>query len=184
MTSPYREGSLFLPCPRCGDMLDRVFEGVAVCPRCQGAWIAQAALDTAFGNPRWPPGQSMWWQDALECPECASTGTKSKMSARSSNEVIVDACATHGVWLDRGELGRLMSLTTDADELLELRRRIAAVGDPDGLRQRRQAWRAELEAQRRDAAEFRAQNAKRQVPEDNGPVKAQLVENPDDAGSD
>lgn len=157
MTSPYREGSLFLQCPRCAEMLDRAFEGVAVCPRCQGAWIAQATLDTAFGNPRWPPGQNVWWQDELECPECAASGTKSMMSARSSNEVMVDACATHGVWLDRGELGRLMSLATDADELLELRRKIAAVADPDGLRQRRQAWRAEIEARRREADQFRAE---------------------------
>jgi Zn-finger nucleic acid-binding protein len=150
VTSPYREAPQYLQCPRCSEALDRAFTGVAVCPRCQGAWIEQATLDTAFGNPRWPPGQDVWWQDDLECPECAAVGARSKLSARSSNGVMVDACSAHGVWLDRGELGRLMSLATDADELLELRRRIAAVADPDGLRRRRQAWRAEIEAQRRD----------------------------------
>ena len=158
MTSPYREAPQALQCPRCADRLDRLHEGIAVCPRCQGAWIGQAALDTAFGNPRWPSGQSVWWQDELPCPECGAAGRKSKMSARSSNEVVVDACPIHGLWLDRGELGRLMSLATDADELLELRRRIAAVADPDGLRQRRQSFRAELEASRRAADEFRARH--------------------------
>jgi len=150
VSSPYREAPLLLPCPRCSEMLDRAFEGVAVCPRCQGAWIGQATLDTAFGNPRWPPGQEMWWQDPLACPECAA-----QLSPRNSNGVMVDTCVSHGVWLDRGELGRLMSLATGADELLALRKKIAAVADPEGLRQRRQAWRAEIEAQRSGA--FRAQ---------------------------
>ncbi len=166
MTSPYREAPQFLQCPRCGEVLDRLYEGVSVCPRCQGAWIVQATLDTAFGNPRWPPGQGMWWQDELDCPECAAAGRRSKMSARSSNEVVVDACAIHGLWLDRGELGRLMSLATDADELLELRRRIADVADPDGLRRRRQSFRAELEASRRKADEFRAQHTAAADPEE------------------
>lgn len=152
MTSPFREAPQFLQCPRCSEMLDRAFDGVAVCPRCQGAWIGQATLDTAFGNPRWPPGESTWWNDELACPEC-----KLRLSARNSNDVMVDACAAHGVWLDRGELRRLMSLASSADELLALRRRIAAVPDPDGLRQRRQDWRAELEARRREAEEFRGE---------------------------
>ncbi len=157
MTSPYREAPQFLLCPRCAEMLDRAFEGVAVCPRCQGAWIGQATLDTAFDNPRWPPGQSMWWADQLECPECAVAGASSKLSARSSAGVMVDACSTHGLWLDRGELGRLMSLPSEADELPELRRRIAAVADPEGLRRRREKLRAEIEAQRRQADAFRAE---------------------------
>lgn len=156
MTSPYREAPQFLLCPRCQEMLDRAFRGVAVCSRCQGAWISQATLDTAFGNPRWPPGHAMWWHDALECPECVAAGGRTKLSARSSNGVMVDACATHGVWLDRGELGRLMSPDEPVDELAELRRRIAAVSDPDGLLERRQAWRAEIEARRREAEAFRA----------------------------
>lgn len=157
MSAPYREAPQFLQCPRCSEMLDRAFTGVAVCPRCQGAWIGQATLDTAFGNPRWPPGEAVWWQDELPCPECTGAGAGGKLAARSSNGVMVDACAAHGVWLDRGELGRLMSLATDADELLELRRRIAAVADPEGLRQRRQDWRAEIEARRREAEAFRAE---------------------------
>ncbi len=157
MTSPYREAARYLHCPRCSERLDHVLDGVAACPRCQGAWIAQATLDTAFGNPRWPAGQRMWWHDELECPECAASGTTTKLAARSSNEVMVDACAAHGVWLDRGELGRLMSLSAGADELAELRRKVAAVADPEGLRQRRAAWREELEARRREADEFRAE---------------------------
>lgn len=156
MTSPYREAPQLLLCPRCGEVLDRVFAGVAACPRCQGAWIGQATLDTAFGNPRWPQGQNMWWHNALECPECACEGIVRKMDARSSNEVMVDCCPSHGLWLDHGELGRLMGLDRGADELLELQKRVTAISpDPDDLAQRRLAWRSELDVRRRAAAEFR-----------------------------
>ncbi len=156
MTSPYREAPQLLLCPRCGEVLDRVFAGVAACPRCQGAWIGQATLDTAFGNPRWPQGQNMWWHNALDCPECACEGTVRKMEARSSNEVLVDCCPSHGLWLDHGELGRLMGLDRGADELLELQKRVTAISpDPDDLAQRRLAWRSELDVRRRAAAEFR-----------------------------
>src|SRR4051812_30256110 len=81
VSAPYREAPQVLVCPRCGEMLDKVFSGVAACPGCQGAWIAQATLDTAFGNPRWPPGQNMWWHATLECPECACDGSVVKMDA-------------------------------------------------------------------------------------------------------
>jgi Zn-finger nucleic acid-binding protein len=157
MTSPYRTTPQFLSCPRCREMLDRVFDGVWSCARCSGAWISQATLDVAFGNPRWPPGHNMASQDELECPECSAAGTSSKLGARSSNEVLVDTCPRHGVWLDRGELGRLMSLSSGANELFELQGKIAAASpNPEALQQRRQAWRAELDARRREAEEFRA----------------------------
>jgi Zn-finger nucleic acid-binding protein len=157
VTSPYRTAPQFLPCPRCGEMLDRVFDGVWSCPRCWGAWISQATLDVAFGNPRWPPGHSTLSHDELACPECSAAGTSSKLIARSSNEVLVDACPRHGVWLDRGELGRLMNLSSGANELYELQGKVASSSpNPEALQQRRQAWRAELEARRREAEEFRA----------------------------
>jgi Zn-finger nucleic acid-binding protein len=134
-----------------------VFAGVSACPRCQGAWIAEATLDTAFGNPRWPPGQNMWWHAELECPECACEGLIKKMDARSASEVMVDVCPSHGLWLDQGELGRLMGLEDHVDELLELQKRVSAVApDPDELAQRRLAWRSELDVRRRAASEFRA----------------------------
>jgi Zn-finger nucleic acid-binding protein len=157
VSSPYRESPLLLLCPRCGDVLDRVFAGVAACPRCQGAWINQSTLDTAFGNPRWPQGQNLWWHAELECPECATEGTKTKMDARSANEVMVDLCPSHGLWLDQGELGRLMGLAEGSDELLELQKRVTAIApDPDELASRRVAWRTELDVRRRAASEFRS----------------------------
>lgn len=153
---PYREGPPLLLCPRCGEVLDRVFGGVSACPRCQGAWVTQATLDAAFGNPRWPAGQNLWWHQSLDCPECAMEGAVSTMAARRSDVVMVDVCPSHGLWLDAGELARLMKLEDGSDELLELRKRVSAVSpDPDELSQRRLAWRSELDARRRAAQEFR-----------------------------
>ena len=156
MTSPYREAPQLLLCPRCAEALDRVFGGVAVCVGCQGAWISQNALDVAFGNPRWPAGQNMWWHAALDCPECKTANVTTRMDARSADGIMVDVCASHGVWLDHGELARLMKLEKGADELLALQRKVNAVPDPDGLAQRRLKWRTELEKRRRQTSEFRA----------------------------
>jgi Zn-finger nucleic acid-binding protein len=78
------------------------------------------------------------------------------MDARSADGIMVDLCPSHGVWLDHGELARLMKLEAGADELLALQRKVNAVPDPDGLAQRRLKWRTELDKRRRQTAEFRA----------------------------
>jgi Zn-finger nucleic acid-binding protein len=135
-------------------VLDHAFEGVSSCLRCEGLWIAPATLDAAFGNPRWPLGNAMWWRNSVECPECTFEGKATVMAARMSNDVIVDQCADHGLWLDRGELGRLMGVA--ANELVALRERLAATApDLDQLVARRQKWRADLETRRRATLEYR-----------------------------
>ena len=70
--APFRERPSVLLCPRCGEMLERVFDAVRTCLRCEGVWIATVTLERAFGDPKWPRGSSMWWRNALECPECAA----------------------------------------------------------------------------------------------------------------
>jgi Zn-finger nucleic acid-binding protein len=154
MGSPYRERPRFLLCPRCGEALDRVFEGVSSCLRCEGLWIAPATLDAAFGDPRWPGGNALWWRNSLECPECAFEGKATLMVARLSSDVLVDQCAEHGVWLDRGELGRLMGGA--ADELAALRDRLAvAAPELDQLVARRETWRADVDVRRKAAHGYR-----------------------------
>jgi Zn-finger nucleic acid-binding protein len=154
MGSPYRERPRYLVCPRCGEMLDRAFEGVSTCPRCEGLWIGPATLDAAFGNPRWPGGQALWWRNAIDCPECAFEGKQTLMSARMSSDVIVDQCGEHGVWLDRGELGRLMGGAVD--ELEALRERLAVMApDLEQLVSRREQWRADIETRRKAALDYR-----------------------------
>jgi Zn-finger nucleic acid-binding protein len=123
MGSPYREPPRALSCPRCGDVLERALDGVSTCLCCRGLWIAPPVLDAAFGNSRWPLGQPLWWRTAIACPACALEGQQTSMAARMSDDVIVDHCATHGVWLDRGELRRLTG--GDDDELATLRALLA-----------------------------------------------------------
>jgi Zn-finger nucleic acid-binding protein len=135
-------------------MLDRAFEGVSSCLRCEGLWIAPATLDAAFGNPRWPGGTTLWWRNSVECPECAFEGKTTLMAARMSNDVLVDQCPEHGVWLDRGELGRLMGGA--ADELGALRDRLAVMApDLEQLVARREKWRADIEIRRKAALDYR-----------------------------
>jgi Zn-finger nucleic acid-binding protein len=148
MGSPYRELPRYLLCPRCGETLSQVLEGVSSCLRCEGLWIAQGTLDVAFGDPQWPGGQVQWWRSSLDCPECTSDGHQTLMTARMSRDVLVDHCSEHGVWLDRGELGRLMGTTSN--ELAVLRERLAlASPDLKQLTVRRDRWRADLETRRR-----------------------------------
>ncbi len=159
--SPFRERPKFLLCPRCGEMLDRAFDAVLVCLRCEGVWIAPVSLEKAFGSPKWPVAQSMWWRNSLECPECAAQGVAMVMDAAMSGHVLIDRCTSHGVWLDRGELGRLMGGATDDDagddDLEALRGKLAAVdADLEGLIGRREAWRADVDARRRAASEYRS----------------------------
>lgn len=135
-------------------MLDRAFEGVSSCLRCEGLWIAPATLDAAFGNPRWPPGHTLWWRNSVECPECAFEGKSTLMAARMSNDVLVDQCPEHGVWLDRGELGRLMGVASD--ELAAIRDRLAVMApDLEQLVARREKWRADIDVRRRAALDYR-----------------------------
>lgn len=154
MGAPYRERPRFLLCPRCGEMLDHAFEGVSSCLRCEGLWIAPATLDSAFGDPLWPPGQTLWWRNSIECPDCAFDGVQTAMAARRSSDVIVDHCPSHGIWLDRGELGRLMSVPDD--DLAALRARLAAIApDLDELVARREKWRIDVEMRRKAALDYR-----------------------------
>jgi Zn-finger nucleic acid-binding protein len=135
-------------------MLDLAFEGVSSCLRCEGLWIAPATLDAAFGSPEWPPGQTLWWRNSIECPECAFDGAATLMTARMSSDIIVDQCQQHGVWLDRGELGRLMG--TPADELEALRTRLLAIApDLEQLVVRREKWRVDVEIRRKAALDYR-----------------------------
>jgi Zn-finger nucleic acid-binding protein len=139
-------------------MLEAVVPGVSVCPRCEGIWVTAHTLDLAFGNPRWPESHAMWWHNELACPECLFDGTTTIMDARSANDVHLDRCPTHGLWLDRGELGRVMA--TGSDELAELLRRIEATVDVEQLAERRQQWQSELRTREHAAGEAMAAHAR------------------------
>lgn len=156
--APFRERPAFLLCPRCGEMLDRAFESVLACPRCEGIWITPASIEKAFGSARWPDARAMWWRSAIECPQCASEGKTTLMNAAIAGDVVIDRCTKHGMWLDRGELGRLMGKADDPDDDLKaLRDKLAAVEvDLESLIKRRETWRTDLELRRKAADEYRS----------------------------
>ncbi len=156
--SPYRVAQRFLACPRCDEVLEEAFEGVHACLRCAGVWIMQPAIDTTFGDPRWPLGHAAWWHRALECPECGADGTPKVMDASIVDEVIVDRCRGHGVWLDEGELARVLGLPSTDRELAALQKLVAPASAIDpaarlAARGRdREAQRLAMKAMREQAA--------------------------------
>jgi Zn-finger nucleic acid-binding protein len=159
MTGPYREGPSFLICPRCGELLDRVFDDVLACMRCHGVLITPLTAGLAFEDPAWPKDASaMWWKSSLSCPVCAHAGADTVMAAQMIEGLQIDRCAAHGLWLDAGELSRLARAS--GDELAFLRTKLH--GDGDGaihLDQRREAWRRDVEARKRAAEEANARLA-------------------------
>jgi len=120
--SPYRVEPHVVLCPRCGDVLSPVFAGVLSCVRCEGLWLAQPTIDRAFQDPMWPGGASAWWRRELNCPVCLMEGTENLMAAILDGNIVIDRCRGHGLWLDAGELGRV--LNTEDSGIAELYARL------------------------------------------------------------
>ncbi len=167
MTGPYREGPSFLLCPRCGELLDRVFDDVLACMRCHGIFITPPTAGVAFEDPAWPKDASaMWWKSELPCPICAHAGADTIMAAQIFEGTQIDRCASHGLWLDAGELSRLQR--TRGDELAYLRNKLHGDGDQLQLDAKREQWRRDVDARRRAAEEhdaWLAAERKRQIEE-------------------
>jgi Zn-finger nucleic acid-binding protein len=136
----YREASVeraILFCPRCDELLDPIDADVEMCPRCEGMWIGNDVLEG-----QWPAGPQSWWRNEVGCPACAALDMPSVMTARSSAGVIVDKCPTHGVWLDRGELSRVLRDPV-VKEVARLRARLASLEPTNPqLLERRARWKA------------------------------------------
>jgi Zn-finger nucleic acid-binding protein len=114
MTSPYREPPRMLLCPRCAEVLDALGDGVSACTACSGVWLSTAAVAEAFGRPQGPPGQALWWRNAVLCPVCTQAGTETLMTARQVEGTVIDQCEQHGMWLDDGELRVVVGLNVEA----------------------------------------------------------------------
>ena len=147
-------------CPRCGDVLERVLQGVLTCTRCEGVWLANAMIDQAFGTQRWPGGASAWWRRALECPACACNGAASAMTPMLvGDRLVVDRCAAHGVWLDHGELGRLLG-APNVVELEAFHERLKPGAElPPQLIAQRKRREAELTRRQQELDDYRKQLA-------------------------
>lgn len=122
------------PCPRCGAPLAAVSAeadlGVAdtlcECAACRGVFIGHAALVEAAR--RWRRGEAIPTAllDAAEpsedvvrylaCPACGR-----RMNRKRFGRVVVDVCARHGTWMDRGEPSRVLDRVEIGREALARR---------------------------------------------------------------
>jgi Zn-finger nucleic acid-binding protein len=155
--SPFRERAHVLLCPRCGEVLERVTDGLSACTRCEGAWLANAAIERAFVTPYWPGGASAWWRRALVCPACACEGGAGAMTPMIVGELVIDRCIAHGIWLDHGELGRLLGAPA-ANELEAFQALLKQGGElPPEIIAYHERRDAELARRRREIEAYRAE---------------------------
>src|SRR5690606_13069367 len=87
-----------------------------VCVRCHGIFAPARAWSRFWRAPesgldlegRFPSGRAVPLTPLVACPVCRSEMERARFSATS--DVVVDVCARgHGIWLDAGELGRVLA---------------------------------------------------------------------------
>jgi uncharacterized protein len=102
------------PCLRCGiDMERHVRRSVETdeCPDCKGMWLDSQELATLVGSWKDLPRDGVAPQTVakapLICPRCDCALERRTYSEQQ--RTVVDNCPTcGGIWLDRGELGRIL----------------------------------------------------------------------------
>lgn len=104
-----------LHCPACGSELVDDFVGFCTideCRRCRGMWLDKGELDTLtsrplparFLKPQVPNAAPLRPEGTRPCPHCAET-----MQVNRIKGVNIDVCPTcQGIWLDQGELNKLL----------------------------------------------------------------------------
>jgi Zn-finger nucleic acid-binding protein len=113
-------GQKALACPRCVDVLLDAFRSgddtLHDCPRCGGQFVPspvvaemvrrQAAQVDAL-KPKRPGNPLSEKLVYVRCPECQSLMLRRNFGKTSG--IIVDVCAVHGFWFDRGELAAVLA---------------------------------------------------------------------------
>src|SRR5690242_13347724 len=107
-----------LSCPRCAELfVASLMCGTVVwqCPRCLSNWLDTAtfySLGTDAQRRRdpmrsaTPTGDGYMSVSRLKCAQCGRVMRRFNYAAGSG--VHLDFCKEHGVWLDRGELERML----------------------------------------------------------------------------
>jgi Zn-finger nucleic acid-binding protein len=115
---PHVEPPSYLRCPRCKSSLRKQAVGpnqVERCPSCHGVWIAAAEFNELIGDidrreavrASEPPHRHSEAQvNYLACPRCDELMDRVNFGRTSG--ILVDTCKKHGIWLDRGELRRVV----------------------------------------------------------------------------
>jgi Zn-finger nucleic acid-binding protein len=105
-----------MECPACREPLivaEREGIELDVCPWCHGLWFDTgelALLAEKLGRAlRMPDGMlepAVTTEKSRACPRCDKA--MEKVYLGTSPRMLLDRCAGHGLWFDRGELGALM----------------------------------------------------------------------------
>ena len=140
-----------LPCPRCKEPLQSLMLGptsVHECAACGGVWVdpqtlqrlcdvreAHAAVVSVLAARVPTNGTSPDTVRYIPCPRCQKL--MNRVNFAKSSGVIVDVCKTDGVWLDRGELQRVVGFVEagglsvarerEKDRLVEEQRRLTVL---------------------------------------------------------
>lgn len=145
-----------LECPRCAESLQTLRLGsttVRECAACGGLWVDPASLqalcDTREANAGIAselasrvPTQAATPDTVryIPCPRCAKL--MNRVNFAKTSGVVMDVCKAHGVWLDRGELQRVVGFVElgglaaarerDRQLLIEERKRLNAAKGTGG----------------------------------------------------
>lgn len=139
-----------VPCPRCREAMQQLRLGVTSvheCAACGGLWIDPATLQTLCDAreehaavasvlaARIPSVGIIDVVHYIPCPRCATL--MNRVNFAKSSGVIMDVCKADGVWLDRGELQRVMEFVgrgglamaraREREQLVEEQRRLSAL---------------------------------------------------------
>ncbi len=140
-----------LECPRCAEEMQAINLGataVQECGACGGLWLDPQTLqvlcdareryaDVGNALATRSPTATMPTDTVryIPCPQCSTL--MNRVNFAKSSGVVVDVCKTHGVWLDRGELQRVIGFVEgggmtvarnrERERLAEEQRRLAAM---------------------------------------------------------
>jgi Zn-finger nucleic acid-binding protein len=121
--------AMFPPCPRCHVPLEAAEYGgfvLETCPRCGGRWTNPADLKAIIdGEP--PPARAQAYRVAVDltgvggdslCPRCSVPMEPFNYAGDSG--VILDKCpGCAGLWLDSGDLERILAVVAASDRDLD-----------------------------------------------------------------
>ncbi len=107
-----------MECPVCREPLivaEREGIELDVCPWCHGLWfdagelalLAEKLGRTLAAPEGAPPEAAPTSEKPRLCPRCDKAMEKVALGAQP--KVLLDRCASHGLWFDHGELGSLVS---------------------------------------------------------------------------
>ncbi len=140
-----------LACPRCAEEMQAISLGptaVQECRACGGVWLdpgtlqalcdarerhadVVSALAARVPTAAMPPETVRY----VPCPQCRKL--MNRVNFAKSSGVVLDVCKAHGVWLDRGELQRVIGFVEgggmaaardrERERLIEEQRRLSAM---------------------------------------------------------